>query len=120
MGICGSAIEIEPVNFEEYCANIKLQYANMPVIIINERGFNANELCFDGNVPDDIVNRFGIKDEVESNRSRKVATKVASTALVLSALMDQHGYKVVTMSKATRWNTYVMAKEAKAEEKTYA
>ena len=97
----------------------------MPVLLLFDRN---GDITVDGDLPLDICEQFGFvkhtKDSWLEGNKRQMALwllatnreksdkPLVTTAYVLSALMDVHGYKIVGQTSHGQKIVYAMAKEA--------
>ena len=114
MGLCSSSgisnTHTNTFDFPAYCANLKLNHRNMPILIIktnvpNGRKSTKQYAYVDGTLPMEVFNDFGFVTGGSANAGTwnqnpgcHFCESIRSAAVLLSVLVDQHGWELLTMA----------------------
>ena len=129
MGVCSSAPAEPPIDYAVYFArirdNLQLSFDNagMPFLIVefpcgiydpSDKYRNKTvEVMADGPMPEDVLTEFKFERVEGSATSKTKIVDCPSMALLLSALVDKHGWKLIhTTGRGAAPVQYVLQKDA--------
>jgi hypothetical protein len=93
MGLCSSAAtpDTTAIDLSAFCARLKLNYLNMPILIIKQEPSASSkyQIDVDGTLPQDVIELGFVKVDDKFNTGLQAeATQIPSMAALLSSQKD--------------------------------